>query len=347
MCEVNQETIPIREAVGTILCQDITEVNEKSGYKGPHFRRGHHITQEDIPKFLELGKENLYVLRIEENRLHENDAVRLLAKAVAGQNTSFFPEPSEGKINIIAGVTGLLKVQTEALERFNAVNAVMCATRHTNSLVDVGDIIAGTRTIPLVVDKELIDEAAAIASGAGGLVSILPLKKARVGLVITGNEIYTGRIKDAFEPIIRGKVESLGSSVVSVIKCPDNILAIRLALAAVRKEEVDMIVMTGGMSVDPDDVTLLGAQEAGVNIAAYGSSVLPGSMFMVGYFPHGAPVLGVPACGIHHPRTIFDLILPRVLAGEKINNSDIAKLGHGGLCLDCPECRYPVCPFGK
>ena len=168
-----------------------------------------------------------------------------------------------------------------------------------------------------------------------------------MALVVTGNEVYKGRIKDAFEPVIRKKVEDLGSTVVEVIKCPDNVGVIRAALEQVKSNQADLIVMTGGMSVDPDDVTPLAARAAGAEITAYGSAVLPGTMFMVGYFKNGTPVLGVPACGIHHPRTIFDLVLPRVLAGEMIAHGDIARLGHGGMCLDCPECRFPVCPFGK
>lgn len=346
MCEPDQKTVPVQEAVGLVLSHDITEVNARIHHKGSAFRRGHVISEEDIPRLLDLGKENLYVLEMNENQMHEDDAVLMLAEVLAGENARFMPEPREGRINIIAGVTGLLKVDVDALARFNLVGEVMCASRHTNTIVQAGDIVAGTRAIPLIVEKELVERAVAGAEAAGGIISVRPLKAARTAIIITGNEVYTGRIDDAFEPIIREKVEALGSSVASVTKCPDNLLAIRQALLEAR-EAADLIVMTGGMSVDPDDLTPLAAREAGVGISAYGSAVLPGAMFMVGYFEDGTPVLGVPACGIHHPRTIFDLILPRVLAGEKISGADIARLGHGGLCLDCPECAFPVCPFGK
>ncbi|MBK5225404.1 MAG: molybdopterin-binding protein [Thermoleophilia bacterium] len=346
MCEPDQITVPVQEAVGLVLSHDITEVNARTHHKGSGFRRGHVISEEDIPKLLDLGKENLYVLEMTEDQMHEDDAVLMLAEALAGANAEFMPEPREGRINIIAGVTGLLKVDVDALMRFNLVGEVMCASRHTNTIVQAGDIIAGSRAIPLVVEKELVEQAVAGAEAAGGIISVRPLKAARTAIIITGNEVFTGRIDDAFEPIIREKVEALGSSIVNVTKCPDNLLAIRQALQEAR-EAADLIVMTGGMSVDPDDLTPLAAREAGAEIAAYGSAVLPGAMFMVGYFEDGKPVLGVPACGIHHPRTIFDLILPRVLTGEKISGADIARLGHGGLCLDCPECDFPVCPFGK
>ena len=346
MCEPDQITVPVREAIGMTLGHDITEINAVKHSKGSAFRRGHVITEADVPKLLDLGKENIYVLDISESQLHEDDAVLLMARALAGENAEYMPEPREGRINLLAGVTGLLKVDAAALERFNLVEEVMCATRHTNTVVQAGDIIAGTRAIPLVVEKQFVEQAVAIAEGQGGLISVLPLKPARAAIIITGNEVYKGRIKDAFEPIISGKVEALGCSVVNVTKCPDNMQAIRQALLAAR-EQADLVIMTGGMSVDPDDLTPLAAREAGAALSAYGSAVLPGAMFMVGYFEDGTPVLGVPACGIHHSRTIFDLILPRVLAGEEITSADIARLGHGGLCLDCEECNFPVCPFGK
>ena len=346
MCEPDQKTVPVREAVGLLLSHDITEINARNGFKGCSFRRGHIITEEDVPRLLDLGKENIYVLEMKDSQLHEDDAVLQLAGALAGENTRYLPEPREGRINIIAAVTGLLKVEVEALARFNSVGEVMCATRHTNTVVAAGDIVAGTRAIPLVVEKEQVEEAVVVAQSTGHIVSVKPLRSARAALIITGNEVYSGRIDDAFEPIVREKVETLGSSLISVTKCPDNMLAIRQAVIEARSA-ADLVVITGGMSVDPDDLTPLAAREAGAEISAYGSAVLPGAMFMVAYFADGTPVLGVPACGIHHPRTVFDLILPRVLAGDKMTGDDIARLGHGGLCLDCDECRFPVCPFGK
>ncbi len=347
MCETEQMVISVTEAVGTVLSHDITEVNPVSGYKGARFRRGHVVSRADVEKLMDLGKEHLYVLQINEDQMHENDAAVMMAEAIAGTNANFKPDPREGKIDIAAEIGGVLKVNVEALERFNGVGAVMCATRHNNTVVAKGEVVAGTRAIPLVVDKKPVHDAVAIAEAAGGIVSVLPLRQARVALVITGNEVFSGRINDAFEPVVREKVAALGSAVVEVMKCPDDVEQIGAALARVRNNRADLVVMTGGMSVDPDDVTPLAARAAGADITAYGSAVLPGSMFMVGYFGDGTPVLGVPACGIHHPRTIFDLILPRVLAGETITSADIARLGHGGMCLDCPECRYPVCPFGK
>ncbi len=347
MCEPEQKSIPVRDAVGMVLAHDITEINPRAGFKGRCFRRGHIISADDIDKLLNLGKDSLYALEVGEGRLHEDDAALLLAAAIAGPGTDYVPEPCEGKINITAAKDGVLRVDVDALEEFNMLGQVMCATRHRDSLVAAGDTIAGTRAIPLIVESRLVDEAAGIAGAAGGLVSVAPFKRARAALIITGNEVYHGRIEDAFEPVIRRKLKNLGSEVALVEFCPDDAGRISAAINRGAAAGADLIILTGGMSVDPDDVTLSAVKAAGATVGAYGSSVIPGAMFMTAYLSDGTPVLGVPACGIFHANTILDLVLPRVLAGEIIGRREIARLGHGGLCLGCEECRFPVCPFGK
>lgn len=343
--------IDVREAVGTRLAHDITKI-QPGKFKGCYFRKGHLVREEDIPELLDLGKEHVYVLDIRDGEMHEDDAVLLLAAALSGPGIEFDPNPSEGKINLIAAHGGLLKVKVDTLESFNALGEVMCATRHTNSVVSSGDLVGGTRAIPLVVKRKLIRHAEDIAANGGGVLEVKPIRKARAALLITGNEVYTGRIEDAFEPILREKITALGSEVAMVAKCPDDVGFIAGEIRKARGRGADLIILTGGMSVDPDDVTRLAVEAAGAGITAYGSAVLPGAMFMAAYMKPDArgfrlPVLGVPACGIYHSCTIFDLVLPRVLAGEIITRAEIAKLGHGGLCLSCEVCNFPVCPFGK
>ncbi len=347
MNELKQKSIPVRDAVGMVLAHDITEINPRTGFKGRRFSRGHVVAAADVDKLLDLGKERLYVLEVGDGRLHEDEAALLLAAAIAGPGTDYVPEPREGKINITAATDGVLRVEVDSLAEFNMLGEVMCATRHRDTLVAAGDTVAGTRAIPLIVESRLVDEAAGIAGAAGGLVSVAPLKRARAALIITGNEVYHGRIEDAFEPVIRRKLKDLGSEVTSVKFCPDDAGMISAAIGKGAAAGADLIVLTGGMSVDPDDVTLSAVEAAGATVSAYGSSVIPGAMFMAAYLSDGTPVLGVPACGIFHANTILDLVLPRVLAGEIIGRREIARLGHGGLCLGCDECRFPVCPFGK
>lgn len=347
MCELNQKTVPVREAAGAVLCHDVTEVNPRTGFKGARFRRGHVITDADIDILLDLGKENIYALALGAGQLHEDDAALRLAAAVAGPGTRFVPEPREGKINITAATAGLLSVNVAALERFNLSGQVMCATLHTHTLVAAEARVAGTRAIPLVVDEQDVMEAAEVAAAAGGLVTVTPLRQARAAVIVTGAEVHSGRIEDAFGPVIDTKLAALGSGIISLETCPDDAAVIAAAITAGRGRGADLIIVTGGMSVDPDDVTLAGVRRSGAAIAAYGSAVIPGAMFLTAYFDDGTPVLGVPACGIFHQHTILDLVLPRVLAGERIGRGEIARLGHGGLCLECGECRFPVCPFGK
>ncbi|HBZ56941.1 MAG TPA: molybdopterin-binding protein, partial [Syntrophobacteraceae bacterium] len=229
---------------------------------------------------------------------------------------------------------------------FNLVDEVMCATLHNHTLVRKEELVAATRAIPLIMKRAPIDRAAAIAAENGPVLCIKPLRQARVGLVITGNEVYHGLIQDRFSPVLTDKVTSLGSEVAALDFAPDDANEIAAVIRAQMDRGCDLLLLTGGMSVDPDDVTRHGIRKAGAVEFHYGSAVLPGAMFLVAYLD-GVPLLGVPACALHHRVTVLDLVLPRVLAGEHIGKAELAFLGHGGLCRDCAECLYPHCPFGK
>lgn len=337
--------VSFAEAVGTPLTHDITEIRPGE-FKGPAFRKGYVIKECDCHHFSKIGKEHFYQVQVEDDELHENDAAELLAEALCGEGVSWFDPPKEGKIALRAKHAGLLKVSVEALSAFNLVPEVMCATRHTNTLIQQGEIVAGTRAIPLVVKKAVVERACAIARSAGGVLRVRPIRRAKVGLVITGNEVFKGIIEDGFEPILRRKVTFLGSTVVSVGFAPDDARLISERIREALGLGADLILTSGGMSVDPDDVTREGIRAAGADPMYYGSSVLPGAMFLVAYLEE-VPLLGVPACALYHKTTALDLILPRVLAGERVVDTDIAALGHGGLCLDCPDCIYPRCAFGR
>lgn len=339
------KTLPVQESVGTVLAHDITEIIPGQ-FKGRAFRKGHIITESDIEHLRDLGKENLYVLEIGGDEMHENDAAMQLASVLAGKGVTVSKEPREGKLELAASYDGLLKVDVQALYRFNLIGEVMCATRHTNTYVRQGDILAGTRTIPLVIQKNTIDKAVTICKEAGAIVHVLPLLKANVGVVITGNEVYYGRIKDKFRPVITRKVTEIGSRISDVRYAQDQREIIAGHILDLIAAGSDLIVTTGGMSVDPDDVTRLAVADAGAREITYGSAVLPGAMLMVAYIGD-VPVIGVPACGMFHDITLFDLIFPRILTGERIGREALAALGHGGLCLNCKICRFPVCPFGK
>ncbi|MFZ5775433.1 MAG: molybdopterin-binding protein [Thermodesulfobacteriota bacterium] len=338
-------TVPVEQAVGMVLPHDVTEIR-KGEFKGRAFKKGHIIRSEDVEHLKRLGKENIYVLELTPDDIHENEAAERMAKALAGSGTAVSGEPVEGKLSIVAAHDGLLKVETEALFRFNLLGEVMCSTLHDNTPVRQGETIAGTRLIPLVSKRSIVDEAVGIADRANGILRVLPLRKARAGLVITGNEVFYGRIKDAFEPVLRKKLEQLGSEVAQVRFAPDNVETIASEIKACLEAGCNLIVTSGGMSVDPDDVTRLGIAAAGATDIAYGTPVLPGAMFLAGFIG-AVPVLGLPACGMFHKITVFDLVLPRVLAGERLGREELARMGHGGLCRQCKTCVWPICGFGK
>jgi molybdenum cofactor synthesis domain-containing protein len=339
------KTVDLKDAVGTELAHDITEIRPGE-FKGPAFHEGHTVCEADLCHLQRLGKKHLYVLRLEEDEIHENEAAALLAAALAGEGIAWENRPQEGKIRLLAGRDGLLVVDTASLASFNMVEEVMCATLHTHSLVREGELVAATRAIPLVMKRAVIEGAAAIARRNGPVLAVRPLRRARVGVVVTGSEIYEGLIEDRFAPILAAKITALGSQVARVDFVPDDAETIAGVIRSHLDEGCDLLLLGGGMSVDPDDVTRQGIRLAGAAEIHYGAAALPGAMFLVGYLGE-VPLLGVPACALHHRVTILDLVLPRILAGERIGRSDLALLGHGGLCRDCPQCSYPHCPFGK
>lgn len=339
------KTVKVADAVGMVLAHDMTEIRPGE-FKGRAFKKGHVVREEDVARLKRMGKEHIYVLDIQPGYLHEDEAAAMMADAFCGAGVAGAGEPKEGKVELVAKHTGLLKVEVDAMTRVNLLGEIMCASRHTNTTVCEGTVVAATRAIPLVVAAQPVEKAVEIGRGCDGIFKVLPFRKARAGLLITGNEVYNHLIEDRFEAVFRKKITAIGSEVVAVAFAPDDSGIIEKEIRRLIADGADLILTSGGMSVDPDDVTRQGIRQVGGELALYGAPVLPGAMFMLSYVG-GVPILGVPACGMYHAVTILDLVLPRVLAGEVLTREDIARLGHGGLCLYCKTCRYPVCPFGK
>jgi hypothetical protein len=333
--------IKLKDAVGTKLAHDITEIRPGE-FKGPAFHKGHTVCNDDLCRLQKLGKNNLYLIDLEDDEIHENQAAAILAAALAGEGITWKDEPHEGKINLVAETDGLFKVDTTALAAFNMVDEVM----YNHTLVKKGEKVAATRAIPLVMKRVPIERAAAIARQNGAVLAVKALRQAQVGLVITGNEVFHGLIEDRFAPVLSEKVTALGSKVNGIAFAPDDEKLIAKAISNHLDRGCDLIMLSGGMSVDPDDVTRKGIRMAGATEMNYGSAVLPGAMFLAASIGE-IPLLGIPACGLYHRITVLDLVLPRILTGETIGKAELAFLGHGGLCKDCEECTYPHCPFGK
>jgi len=339
------KTLPVDEAVGTTLAHDMTEIIPGK-YKGPTFKKGHKVTASDVCRLMRMGKNNLYVLDLEDDQIHEDEAVNELAAALAGPGVIFSGSPSEGKLELRAAYPGLFKVNIDALTEFNMIDDVMCGAIHNNTSVRTNDSLAGTRAIPLVIHKTELEEAVALAKENYPVLSVKMFNPIKVRLVITGDEVYKGLIKDKFQAIVRKKVEDLGAVLEETVILPDDEEMISRQIQVYLKKDTDLIITTGGMSVDPDDVTRAGIEISGFEETMYSSAVLPGAMFLLGY-NENTSIMGLPACGLYHRVTIFDLILPRLVAGEKPTKRDLAKLSHGGLCLNCKTCRFPACSFGK
>lgn len=333
-----------QEAVGQILCHDITQII-RGVTKDAIFRKGHVITQEDIPVLLSIGKDHIYIWENNDNMLHENDAAQILCEIC--QNQHMRPsDVKEGKIELIATCDGLLKVDREKLKAINALGEMMIASRHGNFPVHTGDKIAGTRIIPLVIEKEKMQQVKAIA-GSTPIFQLKPFQNKTVGIVTTGNEVYYGRIADTFTPVIKEKLSQYPVEIIGHEISSDDPAMIESKIRRLLTDGADMIICTGGMSVDPDDRTPAAIRAVAPSIVTYGAPVLPGAMFLLAYYNQDIPILGLPGCVMYARRTIFDLVLPRLAAGEKLEKQDFDILGEGGLCLSCPTCTFPNCGFGK
>ena len=332
------------DAVGQVLCHDITQII-KGVTKDAVFRKGHIITEEDIPVLLSVGKDNVYIWENDETMLHENEAAEILREICQSDNMTA-SAPKEGKIELTADIDGLFLVDTKRLYAVNSLGRMMIATRPAGTPVKAGAKLCGTRVIPLVIEKEAMAEAKKVA-GDTPLLRLKPIKPRKVGVVTTGNEVFYGRIEDTFTPVIEQKLAEYGSSMVAHEICNDDNEKITAVIKKMLDEGCDMVLCTGGMSVDPDDQTPLSIKNTGANIISYGSPVLPGAMFLISYMPDGRPVCGLPGCVMYARRTIFDLVLPYLLADEPVTAEMLAGLGNGGLCLNCKVCVFPNCGFAK
>ena len=317
------KTIKTQDAVGHILCHDLTQII-KDEFKGPRFKKGHIIQKEDIPVLLSMGKENLYVFELEEGMLHENEAALRLCNICKNEYMAQ-SDVNEGKIELKAETDGLFTVDSKRLEQINSIDELMIATRHSNTVVKKGDKLCGTRVIPLVINESKIAQAEQIFDNEPILkITQFTLKKA--GIITTGSEVSI--------------------TVTKHLVVDDGISNIINAINEMRNTDIEMIICTGGMSVDPDDNTPGAIKQSGAEIITYGAPVLPGAMFLLGYFDN-LPIVGLPGCAMYAKATVFDLALPKLAAKVKMTKKDFIKMGEGGLCLSCDVCNYPVCPFGK
>ena len=333
-----------QDAVGQVLCHDITQII-KGVTKDAVFRKGHVITEEDIPVLLSVGKDNVYIWEKGEKKLHENEAAEILREMCQGEY--MHPTPvKEGKIELVADIDGLLKVNSDKIKKVYSMGEMMIASRHGNFAVKKGDKLAGTRIIPLVIEKEKMESAKAVCEGQT-ILSLKPFVHKKVGIVTTGNEVYYHRIEDTFTPVIKEKLADYDTEVIGQVVCNDDHEKITKAILSLIEKGADLVLCTGGMSVDPDDKTPLAIKNTGAKIVSYGAPVLPGAMFLLSYYNEDIPIVGLPGCVMYAKRTIFDLALPRIMADDKITAEELAELGEGGLCLNCSVCTFPNCGFGK
>jgi len=336
--------IPVEQAVGMTLGHDITKI-VPGREKYCAFRRGHIIAIEDVPRLKDLGKENIYVWEPNNNLVHEDDGALRMARSAAGDGI-VWTKPSQGKVNLLAEHDGLFKVQVSQLMWLNNLDNIIFATLHNNRTVVKDQIVAGTRVVPVAIDRTSVEEAEKLCSSPLPLLCVKAFQPLWVSVITTGSEVNSGRIRDGFAKIIRKKIGYFGGRWMNQVIVPDDSELIAREIQNCVAEGAQLVLVTGGMSVDADDATPRGIRESGAETVFYGAPVLPGSQFMLAYQGH-IPICGVPGGALFSRKTTLDLILPRLFAGERIHRADIVALGHGGLCEECQTCRFPPCSFGK
>ncbi len=336
--------IPVEKAVGMILSHDITQIVPEK-FKGRAFKKGHIIQKEDVDKLLELGKRYIYVYEPESGEIHEDDASLRISKAVTGENIEL-TEPSEGKITLKSLIRGLFKVNSELLHEINSIENVTIASLPNNFKVEKGESLAGVRIVPLTIEEEKIKKIEKLCEEKGAVFTVKNYKKLKAAFIITGNEVYEGLIQDGFAPILREKFSYFGAELQGQSFCPDNIEEIKKAILQFNEQGANVIVLTGGMSVDPDDVTPRAIRESSTKVVTHGVPVQPGNMFMLAYMGETV-LLGVPGAALYYKTTILDVVLPRIFTEEILTKEDFIKMGEGGFCLNCPVCHYPQCYFGR
>ena len=334
--------VKVQDAIGMTLCHDITAMVD--GFKGAAFKRGHVITQEDIPKLLDIGKQHVFIWEENAGEIHEEDAARRLSQMTTVDG-AHYGSVSEGKIQLFADQDGMFRVDKALLAAVNRIGDITITTLPDHYPVKAGDRLASMRIVPLVTEERQIAEAEALCAGKQ-LYDLRPFKPLKVGIIITGSEIYHGRIKDKFERVARAKLAHYPAEILGVHVCDDELDMIVGAGRALLAEGAELLIFSGGMSVDPDDLTPSAIREIGAEIISYGVPSQPGNMTLVAYLDQAA-LLGVPGAAISRPTTIFDVLLPQIFCGDPLTKDNLIRLGEGGLCQMCDNCHFPNCTFGR
>ena len=334
--------IRVEDAVGMALCHDITAMRD--GFKGAAFQRGHVITPEDIPALLDLGKRTVFVWEENAGEIHEEDAALRMA-AMAPVEGAHYTAPSEGKVLLMADQRGMFRVDTALLQKINSIGDITISTLPDHYPVEPGARLASMRIVPLVTKEEQILRAEQLCAEKK-LLDLRPYQEKKLGVIITGSEIYSGRIRDKFEPVVRAKMKQYPAQILGVTICDDNLDMITSEAKKFLDRDADFLIFTGGMSVDPDDLTPTAIRTLGADIVTHGVPSQPGNMTLVAYLGETA-ILGVPGAAISLPTTIFDVLLPQIFAGDRITKADLIRLGDGGLCQLCKSCHFPNCTFGR
>lgn len=334
--------IPLTEAVGLPLAHDITEIRPEKGVKHRAFKRGHVVTEDDLERLRDLGKNYLYITGPEDTDVHEDDAALTVAPLAAGVGIDHEAEPCEGKIAFRARHDGVFRVDADRLLAIHRLAIPALPTLPGNYPVRKGQTVAAFRIIPLTCERAILD--AVVALLGEPLLRVDPFIVRDAAILVTGTEVYEGRIEDGFIPRLTAAVAGYDVPIATSAVVPDDRAVIASHIEQMAAQ-CGLVMVTGGTSVDPDDVTTAAMRDAGVEFAVKGMPVQPGNNFTIGYLGETA-VCAIPAATLFFKATAFDIFLPRMLAGERIGVEQIAAMGLGGLAQPGTDACFPNATFG-
>lgn len=320
--------VDFKNAIGNRLAHDICEI-KGTDIKQVAFKRGHLITAEDEDYLLELGKQHFFILEDgDENLVHEEDAAHIMFETI--NNGDFTPSPvSMGKISFLAKTDGFLIVDKQLLTEFNCLGEISAASIPNMRYVTKGQEIASMRIIPLFTTDRKIEQIKSFAR-AQEIFKIAPIENTKIAQITTGSEVANGLIEDGFNPKLKEILNRYQLTIDEYQIVTDDKQQIKTKILEAKANGAELILVTGGMSVDPDDLTPGAIKAAGTNIITYGTPIIPGSMFLYGILDQ-TPVLGLPGAVIFEQQTAFDLLLPYALTNTPISNYQIMEMSVGGM----------------
>ena len=327
-----REGVTVDALLDRVLCHDVRDAAGKVAAP-----KGARVDAAMAQVLLGIPWDEIHLLELEPGDVHEEDAGRRLAAAVVGDGV-VVRGYTGGQWTLGATRRGLLRIRTDALTEVNAQEGMSVFTLFDGQPVEPGEAVAKAKVTPLAIAETTVRAVETVAASAGGVILVAGFRPATVGAI--ARESLDARQRARFESALRQKIDWLGGRLLDVRFAGGSDRAVADELRGLRGAGADVLIVAGASALDPLDPVFGGLTLLGASMERHGVPAHPGSLLWLARWD-GLPVLGMPTCGMFSQATTFDLVLPRILAGEAMGNCDLAGLGHGGLLSREMAYRFP------